>query len=100
MAVAVVALSPPIGADETVDEAMIARLKIEGLQHSRVMETLTELTDTFGGRLCGSPSYVAAADWAKQRLNEFVLSPYRHSCSHAREHYGRIARLPLPKPAG
>ena len=73
MVAAVLALSLPIGADETVDDAMIARFKIEGFQHSRVMETLTELTDTFGGRLRGSPSYAAAADWAKQRLNEFGI---------------------------
>ena len=53
--------------------AMIARFKIEGFQHSRVMETLAELTDTFGGRLRGSPAYAAAADWAKQRLNEFGI---------------------------
>jgi hypothetical protein len=73
LAAVVLALTLPIRADETVDEAMIARFKIEGFQHSRVMETLTDLTDSFGGRLRGSPSYAAAADWAKQRLNEFGL---------------------------
>jgi carboxypeptidase Q len=73
MAIAVLALTLSTRADETVDEAMIARFKVEGFQHSRVMETLTELTDTFGGRLRGSPSYAAAADWAKQRLNEFGI---------------------------
>jgi len=49
----------PIAADEAVDEAMIAKFKIEGFQHSKVMETLTELTDTFGSRHRGSPSYAA-----------------------------------------
>ena len=62
-----------VRADEPVDEAMVAKFKIEGFQHSRVMQTLTELTDTFGGRLRGSPTYAAAADWAKQRLNAFGI---------------------------
>ena len=67
LAIVVLALTLPLRADEIVDSAMIARFKIEGFQHSRVMETLAELTDTFGGRLRGSPNYAAAADWAKQQ---------------------------------
>jgi hypothetical protein len=73
LAAVLLAATLPLRADEAVDDAMIARFKIEGFQHSRVMETLTDLTDTFGGRLRGSPSYAAAADWAKQRLNEFGI---------------------------
>ena len=71
LAAVLLALILPIRADEAIDEAMIARFKVEGFQHSRVMETLTDLMDSFGARLRGSPSYAAAADWAKQRLNEF-----------------------------
>jgi carboxypeptidase Q len=73
LALMALALTLSLRADESVDEAMIARFKIEGFQHSRVMETLAELTDTFGGRLRGSPSYAAAADWARQRLNAFGI---------------------------
>jgi hypothetical protein len=73
LAAVLLALTLPIRADEAIDDAMVARIKIEGFQHSRVMETLTDLTDSFGGRLRGSPSYAAAADWAKQRLNEFGI---------------------------
>jgi hypothetical protein len=73
LAAVLLALTLPIRADEAIDDAMIARFKMEGFQHSRVMETLTDLTDSFGARLRGSPSYAAAADWAKQRLNEFGI---------------------------
>jgi hypothetical protein len=58
-------------ADERVDEAMVARIKSEAFQHSRVMDTLSELTDVYGARLRGSPAYAAAAEWAKQRLTDW-----------------------------
>jgi len=58
-------------ADEQVDEAVVARIKAEAFQHSRIMETLTELTDVYGARLRGSPAYAAAADWVKQRLSDW-----------------------------
>ena len=60
-----------VSADERVDEAIVARIKMEAFQRSRVMETLTELTDVYGARLRGSPGYAAAADWAKQRLTDW-----------------------------
>ena len=71
--VLVLAVTLPRFADEVVDEQMVARFKIEGFQHSQVMDTLGELTDVYGARLRGSPSYAAAADWAKQRLTTWGL---------------------------
>ena len=71
--VLVLAFTLPLFADEVVDEQMVARFKIEGFQHSQVMDTLGELTDVYGARLRGSPSYAAAADWAKQRLTTWGL---------------------------
>src|SRR4029453_16160622 len=57
--------------EQQVDETVVARIKMEAFQHSRVMATLSELTDVYGGRLRGSPGYAAAADWVKQRLTEW-----------------------------
>jgi carboxypeptidase Q len=65
---AIVTLGLGAYADQQVDEAIVARIKMEAFQHSRVMDTLSELTDVYGGRLRGSPAYAAAADWAKQKL--------------------------------
>ena len=70
-AILVAALVIGIHADEQVDDAIVARIKMEAFQHSRIMETLTELTDVFGARLRGSPAYAAAADWVKQRLSDW-----------------------------
>ena len=53
--VLVLAITLPLFADEVVDEQMVARFKIEGFQHSQVMDTLGELTDVYGARLRGSP---------------------------------------------
>ena len=53
--VLVVAITVPLFADEVVDEQMVARFKVEGFQHSQVMDTLGELTDVYGARLRGSP---------------------------------------------
>ena len=64
----IAALAVGVSADERVDEAIVARIKTEAFQHSRVMETLSEVTDVYGARLRGSPGYAAAADWVKQRL--------------------------------
>ena len=74
LVVAAIAISVlAVGADggEPVDEAIVARIKTEAFQHSRVMDTLSELTDVYGARLRGSPGYAAAADWARQRLIEW-----------------------------
>ena len=60
-----------VHADEQVDEAIVARIKTEAFQRSRIMETLSELTDVYGARLRGSPGYAAAADWVKQRLTDW-----------------------------
>jgi len=68
-----IALVLTVRAADQVDEAVVARIKMEAFQHSRVMETLSELTDLHGARLRGSPGYAAAADWARQRLVDWGL---------------------------
>ncbi len=40
---------------ERIDNAMIEKMKEEGLQRSKVMETISYLTDVHGPRLTGSP---------------------------------------------
>jgi carboxypeptidase Q len=64
----IAALALVVYAEPQVDESVIARIKTEAFQHSQVMDTLSELTDLYGGRLRGSPGYVAAAEWVKQKL--------------------------------
>ena len=54
-AIAIAALAAGMNAGQQVDEAIVARIKTEAFQHSRVMDTLSELTDVYGARLRGSP---------------------------------------------
>ena len=86
-AIAVAALiAVPICAEETIDQAVIAQIKIEGFQHSQVMDTLSWLSDVYGPRLTGSPGLQRAAEWARDRLAHWGLE-------HATlEPYGSIGR--------
>ena len=71
---AVVLCVTAIGAQERVDEAAIARMKIEGFQHSQVMDTLSWISDVYGPRLTGSTNYRKAAEWARDRLTRWGLA--------------------------
>lgn len=55
-------------AQESLDEEVIVRIKAEGFQKSRVMETLVYMSDIYGPRLSGSPDFREAADWAKKKV--------------------------------
>jgi len=73
-ALAAAALAPPLPAtDEPVDLAMVSRIREEGLENSRVMDTIWHLTDLYGPRLTNSPQERAAAAWARDRLTGFGL---------------------------
>ena len=69
-----VALATAVSAAEPVDEAVIARIKVEGFQHSAVMDTLSWLSDVYGPRLSGSPGLRRAAEWARDRLAGWGLA--------------------------
>jgi hypothetical protein len=59
---------------ERVDLDAIYRIKEEGLQRSKVMETESYLTDVYGPRLTGSPNIKEAADWAQKTMNSWGLA--------------------------
>ena len=52
----------------------VARIKTEGLQHSRAMVLYRTLTDDIGARLTGSPAHMQAARWAVERFKEWGLA--------------------------
>jgi carboxypeptidase Q len=60
-------------AQETVDTAMVRKIRNEGLNHSKVMETAFYLTDVSGPRISGSPELKHAQDWAVNRLKSWGL---------------------------
>jgi hypothetical protein len=52
-------------AQERIDEQTIARIKAEGFQNSQIMNTLSYVTDVFGGRLTNSPNLKNAQNWTR-----------------------------------
>lgn len=60
-------------AQERVDLDIIYKIKQEGLQNSKVMETAFYLTDVSGSRLTGSDGLKRASDWAINQLSEWGL---------------------------
>ena len=66
--------APP---EEPIDWEAVQRIRMEGFQNSKVMETLSYLTDVYGPRLTNSPNYMKAAEWAKKTLSEWGLENAR-----------------------
>jgi carboxypeptidase Q len=58
----------PLAAQERIDAEAIARIREEGFERSRVLETAIRLSDLNGPRLAGSPGYLRAAAWARAEL--------------------------------
>ena len=63
----------PSAAQERVDLDVIARIREEGLQRSRVMDFAWVMTDVLGPRLTGSPGLRHAQQWAKARMDSLGL---------------------------
>ena len=53
---------------------MVNRIWEEGVNRSRVMETLSYLTDVIGPRIPGSPAMRKGHDWAVARFKEFGMA--------------------------
>jgi carboxypeptidase Q len=60
-------------AQEPVDTAMVRKIRNEGLNHSKVMETAFYLTDASGPRISGSPELKHAQEWAVNQLKSWGL---------------------------
>ncbi len=50
-----------------------AKIRQEETDHSQIMRTMHFLTDVYGPRLTGAPSFKAAADWALQQMTAWGL---------------------------
>src|SRR5258708_12280302 len=56
------------------DKDLLARIRQEEANNSKIMRTEHMLTDVYGPRLTGSPNHKAAADWAAQQMTAWGLS--------------------------
>jgi hypothetical protein len=67
-------LIPAAFSQEKVDAGMVNRIWEEGVNRSKIMETMSYLTDVFGPRIPGSPAYKKAAEWTKGKFAEWGLA--------------------------
>jgi len=67
-------LGVSIAAQQRDGGDVLARIKAEGMQRSRVLALYRTLTDEIGARLTGSPAHVRAANWARDRFMEWGLT--------------------------
>jgi hypothetical protein len=73
-------------AQEAPDAAAVQKIRDEGLNHSKVMETAFYLTDVSGPRLANSPGLKRAQDWAVNQLKSWGLENAR------REPWGKFGK--------
>jgi carboxypeptidase Q len=97
-------LNSPLYAEEPVDLGMVTRIRAEGFNHSRVMETVRQLTDGFGPRVTGSPQLKEANEWTRRQLEQWGLKnarlePYPFgrgwTFSHVAVHMIKPQQVPL-----
>jgi hypothetical protein len=67
-------LPASLSAQESFDRAMVARIRDEGLQHSRAYAMLDSLATVIGPRLTGSPAYLRAVNFVRDHLTGWGMS--------------------------
>ena len=67
-------MSSALQATEPLDTATIVKIREEGLRRSQVMELAGIMSDVHGPRFANSPSYDAAAEWARRTFEEWGLA--------------------------
>lgn len=58
----------------TIDRPMVAKIREEGLQRSRVMDTASYIADVLGARLTLSNDMKRAQGWAKSEMERIGLT--------------------------
>lgn len=74
VALALVAPTAPLLAQEKVDVATIEKIKTEAMDRSQVMDIMSWLTDVYGPRLAWSPNLTKAGNWAATTMKGWGLS--------------------------
>src|SRR4249919_3779265 len=69
-----VAAGVALNAQDRVDLAMVARIRAEAAQRSKVLDTFNYLTNVTGARPTGSRAHKQAADYVRGKLAEWGLA--------------------------
>src|SRR5690349_2388729 len=67
-------LLPATLAAQAPDSAVLARIRDEGFNRSKVFETAISISDIRGPRLAGSPQFREAAEWALKELTSWGMT--------------------------
>ncbi|MFT7462072.1 MAG: carboxypeptidase Q [Pseudohongiellaceae bacterium] len=87
-------------ADVQARAAQVELILKEALTRGRAMERLTDLCTRAPHRLAGSPGYMAAAEWARQTMEEDGLSNVRFEWTDApRWERGSVGKVALIEPS-
>ena len=62
-----------VGQVENIDQAVMAKIRNEGLVNSKVMDIAFQITDASGPRVTNSPGFMRAANYAKNQLTQWGL---------------------------
>ena len=77
LALALFSFSAAASVAEPIDYVALAKIRQEGFSNSKVMETVTALTEKIGPRLSNSPQMTAANAWTRDQLAAWGLSNAR-----------------------
>lgn len=77
LSLVVLSFSAAVSAAEPIDYSALAKIRQEGFANSKVMETVTTLTEKIGPRLSNSPQMTAANAWTRDQLAQWGLSNAR-----------------------
>jgi carboxypeptidase Q len=70
-----IALSlPALRAQETIDTAVVARIRAEATERSQVSEIFSYITNVTGARLTGSRAHKQAADYLRERMSAWGMA--------------------------
>jgi hypothetical protein len=67
-------LAVPLGAQEPADAAVVAKIRAEGLDRSKVLDTFNQLANIIGPRLTNSPAHKRSVAWTQDTLEAWGLS--------------------------
>src|ERR1700689_4548636 len=63
---------------DSVDLDAVYKIKREAINDSQVMETLSYISDVYGGRLTGSPHVKLAGDWGLKQKKDWGIKKTHH----------------------
>jgi carboxypeptidase Q len=74
---AVLALGIALAAQDRIDFGVIEKIRAEGMDRSKAVETFEYLTTNIGPRLTNSPAHRQAIAWTQQQLKSWGMSDVR-----------------------